>query len=147
MTRQILLRFSIIMTGKRRASEVRGRENARNNGSAITSWLDTLLNVQRSTKMFDSELYENECEHANHDGSEPDQPESRYHDGRGIQVSVSFNPLPPRSSNGEKRCKNAKITSINWIMYFHEDSSLAQLLNTAIETLDQVNNLQYALVP
>ncbi|KIK78872.1 hypothetical protein PAXRUDRAFT_36553 [Paxillus rubicundulus Ve08.2h10] len=68
-------------------------------------------------------------EHANYDGSEPDQPESQYHDG--------FTPLPPRSSNGEKRHKNAKITSINRIMYFHEDSLLAQLLDAAIETLDQ----------
>ncbi|KIJ08792.1 hypothetical protein PAXINDRAFT_88352 [Paxillus involutus ATCC 200175] len=84
--------------------------------------------------------------HANYDGSEPDQPKSQYHDGQGrVQVSVSFTHLPPRSSNGEKRHKNAKIASINQIMYFHKDSSLAQLLDTAIETLDQVNNLRYAI--
>ncbi|KAF9245425.1 hypothetical protein BU15DRAFT_59018 [Melanogaster broomeanus] len=77
--------------------------------------------------MSDDELYESECEHA---GSEPNQPESQYHDG---------------SSNGEKRRKNTKITSINRVMYIHEDSSLAQLLDTTIKTLNQVNNLQLVI--
>jgi hypothetical protein len=30
-------------------------------------------------------------------------------------------------------------------MYYHERSSLTQLLDTAIETLDQANNLRYAI--
>ncbi|KIJ08664.1 hypothetical protein PAXINDRAFT_158072 [Paxillus involutus ATCC 200175] len=73
-------------------------------------------------------LYEDErqsllldgCEHA--EGSQLDQ--SQYHDGRGIQVSVVFTPLPPRANNGEKRRKNAKIAPTNRVMYYHESNRL-----------------------
>ncbi|KAF9233112.1 hypothetical protein BU15DRAFT_66876 [Melanogaster broomeanus] len=79
--------------------------------------------------MSDDKLYENERER-----SEPNQPESQYHDGRGIQVSVSFTPFPqgPVMAKSDAKCKD-RLRQPGY------------LLDTAIETLDQVNNLQFVI--
>ncbi|KAK7039299.1 hypothetical protein R3P38DRAFT_2769444 [Favolaschia claudopus] len=76
-----------------------------------------------------------------------DNPESKYNDGRGIQYFVSFQPLPPPPQPNEKHRKNAaKPDTINHTMYAHEEESLRQVLNAAIEGLEYEGKLDFKVV-
>ncbi|KAG6371132.1 hypothetical protein JVT61DRAFT_9895 [Boletus reticuloceps] len=88
---------------------------------------------QNAADPYDFHLPENE-----------DSP-SQYNDGDGIEVSVVFTPLPPQPKKGEKRCKNAKTLPINLVIHFNENDTLATLLDSAIDSVEQTDNLCYAI--
>jgi hypothetical protein len=69
--------------------------------------------------------------------------ESLYNDGKGIKVSLCFIPLLPPVKAGSKHCKNAKAKPENHVFYIHEEDSLPQLVDLAIEEIDKVDILTY----
>ncbi|KAH7918734.1 hypothetical protein BV22DRAFT_998425, partial [Leucogyrophana mollusca] len=58
---------------------------------------------------------------------------SVYNDGKGIQISLSFTPLPLPIRTGPKKRKNAKPVVENRVFYLHENVSLGELLDAFIE--------------
>ncbi|KIK91966.1 hypothetical protein PAXRUDRAFT_120432, partial [Paxillus rubicundulus Ve08.2h10] len=50
---------------------------------------------------------------------------SQYNDGKGLKLSVSFNPL---EVPGPKHCKNAKLTVITKVIYIHEEFTLKDMI-------------------
>ena len=64
-------------------------------------------------------------------------PHTEYNDGKGIQFSVSFTPLPPTLKPGTKRRVNGKKKSINAIFYMHEKSNLYDMIRFALQAVDR----------
>ncbi|KIJ10704.1 hypothetical protein PAXINDRAFT_52348, partial [Paxillus involutus ATCC 200175] len=58
--------------------------------------------------------------------------QSLYNNGKGVQFSVQFTPLPLPVKTGEKRCKNAKAKPINALMYIHEDNSFMNFITLCL---------------
>ena len=71
---------------------------------------------------------------------------SLYNDGKGIKVTVSFQPLLPPLKPGEKQCKNAKPKAINHIIYIHEEQGLSEFLDTVIDDIDKSSHLAFSMV-
>ncbi|KAF9243074.1 hypothetical protein BU15DRAFT_59953 [Melanogaster broomeanus] len=69
-------------------------------------------------------------------GDQDDQ--SLYNDGKGIQFSVQFTPLPPPVKAGEKRRKNAKAKPINALMYIHEENSFMNFITLCLTKFKRV---------
>ncbi|KAJ7140423.1 hypothetical protein C8R46DRAFT_1361279 [Mycena filopes] len=66
-----------------------------------------------------------------------DDPESQFHDGRGIHYFVVFQPTRPPVTTGDKRRKNGKKPpTINASFYLHEGDGLADVIESAIRALD-----------
>ena len=62
---------------------------------------------------------------------------SLYNNGKGIQISVQFQPLLAQCKPGEKRHKNAKATPANALYYIHEENDLMGLLGLAFVALTE----------
>ncbi|KAK6966667.1 hypothetical protein R3P38DRAFT_3245652 [Favolaschia claudopus] len=66
--------------------------------------------------------------------SERENSASAFHDGKGIHYVVAFRAqLPPLQPN-ERRRKNAPLPVTNCSVYVHESSSLAQVLDAALNS-------------
>ncbi|KAJ7736647.1 hypothetical protein B0H16DRAFT_1466544 [Mycena metata] len=79
-------------------------------------------------------------------GNHDDNPESQYNDGKGIRYHVSLKLLPPPLKKGEKRRKNQRIDNINRTIYVHEEESLADLLEAAIQAVGYGDKLLFKVV-
>ncbi|KAF9231754.1 hypothetical protein BU15DRAFT_32946, partial [Melanogaster broomeanus] len=64
--------------------------------------------------------------------------QSLYNDGKGVQFSVQFTPLPPPVKAGEKRRKNAKAKPINALMYIHEENSFMNFITLCLMKFKRV---------
>ena len=71
--------------------------------------------------------------------------ESFFNNGKGIKVALTFIPLLPPPKTGEKRRKNAKATPQNRNFYIHEDQTLADLLNIAIDKINKTDILCFEI--
>lgn len=62
-------------------------------------------------------------------------PESQFNNGRGLAVALSFLalPLPPKA--GTKRRANAKAIVENHLLHIHENATLTDLLDKAINSI------------
>ncbi|KAK6966657.1 hypothetical protein R3P38DRAFT_2485789, partial [Favolaschia claudopus] len=77
--------------------------------------------------------------------SERENSASAYHDGKGIHYVVAFRAqLPPLQPN-ERRRKNAPLPVTNCSVYVHESSSLAQVLDAALNSVHR-NDLTFKIV-
>ncbi|KAJ7732848.1 hypothetical protein B0H16DRAFT_1892959 [Mycena metata] len=82
----------------------------------------------------------------NHDDNPGWLPESEYNDGKGIRYVISLLPIPPPLKTGEKHRKNKKIETINRTIYAHEQDSLADVLQLAIDSVGYQNKLLFKVV-
>ena len=71
--------------------------------------------------------------------------ESFFNNGKRINVALTFIFLLPPPKTGEKRCKNTKATPQNCNFYIHEDQTLADLLNIAIDKIDKTDILCFEI--
>jgi len=58
--------------------------------------------------------------------------ESDYNDGKGVQFSLNFVPLPPPPKAGMKRCANGKKKTTSVIFYMHETAAMYGMLCEAM---------------
>jgi hypothetical protein len=77
--------------------------------------------------------------------SSADSELSNFNDGKGIKVSLCFTPLLLPLANGEKRRKNAKATPENRVFFLHEDQTLQNLVDGAINSINKTDNLTYCI--
>ena len=70
---------------------------------------------------------------------------SNFNDGKGIKVSLCFTPLLLPLTNGKKRRKNAKATPENRVFFVHEDQTLQNLVDRAIDSINKNDKLTYCV--
>ncbi|KIM74431.1 hypothetical protein PILCRDRAFT_92599 [Piloderma croceum F 1598] len=70
---------------------------------------------------------------------------SNFNDGKGIKVSLCFTPLLLPLTNGKKCRKNAKATPENRVFFLHEDQTLQNLVDRAIDSINKTDKLTYCV--
>ncbi|KZP25467.1 hypothetical protein FIBSPDRAFT_950176 [Athelia psychrophila] len=69
-------------------------------------------------------------------GSDQDEyEESQFNNGRGLAIALSFLALPPPPKASTKRRANPKAIIENHLFYIHENESLTNLLDKAINSI------------
>ena len=76
----------------------------------------------------------------------PGVPESEYNNGKGVQFSLTFTPLPPPSKAVIKHQANSKKKTTNIIFYTHKTSEMYGMLCETMASVKQ-QDIPFTITP